>query len=287
MATILITGVSGFVGSHLAARAAAEHEVIALSRQPVVIPDVESIAGDFASEADLDRLGDRAVDVVVHLAGVTGAAGEEDAMTVNVAGTRRLMRWAIDRGVRRFVLARSIAAAGCLAPDFLPRELPIPDDHPCDSSNVYGVSKAMIEQLADYFSRVTRDLEVVLFRIGVVIPQDAAPVTEADVDGMRWPFCDLGIIAIDDVVEAFSRAIGTPLGAGVRRMNLVAPQPRTPLPTAETIRRIMGPLADRLDLSFYDRPGAERAGVYAVDRLRETYGLTARTDVRTLTRSTS
>ncbi|GAB3918477.1 hypothetical protein GCM10011575_34360 [Microlunatus endophyticus] len=271
MAAVLITGTSGFVGSRLAAALAPAHQVTGLSRQPVAIDGVTSVLGDFADPRSLGDLDDHPVDVLVHLAGVTGAASEEDAMTVNVVGTRRLLRWAVDRGIRRIILASSIAAVGCLSTTFVPRQLPIPDDHPCDSSNVYGVSKAMIEQLADYFYRVTPGLEILSFRIGAVLPVDAVPVDQVDVRSFGQPFCQLGAVEVDEVVRSFAAAIDNPLGPGVRRMNLVAEQARSPITTADAIRLLLGDRAAGLDLSYYETAGHERAGVYAVDRIRRAY----------------
>jgi UDP-glucose 4-epimerase len=273
VAAVLITGTSGFVGSRLAAALAPTHRVIGLSRQQVAIDGVTSVRGDFADPRSLSDLDDHQVDILIHLAGVTGAASEEDAMSVNVAGTRRLLRWAVDRGIRRIILASSIAAVGCLSGTFVPRQLPIPDDHPCDSSNVYGVSKAMIEQLADYFHRVTPDLEIVAFRIGAVLPVDAVPVGQVDLRSFRQPFCQLGAIEVDEVVRTFAAAIDKPLGPGVRRMNLVADQARSPLPTADAIRLLLGDRAAGLDLSYYETAGNEWKGIYAVDHVREAYCL--------------
>jgi UDP-glucose 4-epimerase len=284
MSVILVTGASGFVGSHLVSGLSVGNTVVSLSRSPVA-GEVIAITGDFTAPESLARLDDYPIDAVVHLAGVTGAAGEEAAIAVNVAGTRRLLRYLIDRGTRRFVLASSIAAAGCLDADFLPRSLPIPDDHPCDSTNIYGVSKAMVEDLAAYFHRVDPSLDLTLFRLGVVAPADALPVTMTMVERMSQPFCDLGVIAVQDVAEALSLAATTDLGPGCRTLNLVAPMPRTPLGTVETLRLLLGDRIDQLDLSYYRRPGNETAGVYATADLRRTFGYTPPTDVRTMTKT--
>ncbi|HZX02866.1 NAD(P)-dependent oxidoreductase [Kribbella sp.] len=284
MSVILVTGASGFVGSRLVKELAVGNTVVALSRSPVA-GEVIAVTGDFTAPESLARLDDYPIDAVVHLAGVTGAAAEEEAITVNVAGTRRLLRYLIDRGTRRFVLASSIAAAGCLDPDFRPRSLPIPDDHPCDSTNIYGVSKAMVEDLAAYFHRLDASLDITLFRLGVVAPEDTPPVTRDAVERMSQPFCDLGVIAVQDAAEALALAATTDLGPGCRTLNLVAPMPRTPLGTAETLRLLLGDRAEQLDLSYYRRPGNEHAGVYAIAELARTFGYTPPTDVRSMKRT--
>jgi UDP-glucose 4-epimerase len=280
VSTVLVTGASGFIGRRLVERLKESHTVVALSRTAVTIDAVETIVGDFANPHDLAQLDALAIDTVVHLGGVTGDANEEDAITVNVAGSRRLFRHLIEVGVRHFVVASSIAAVGCLTPDFLPRELPIPDEHPCDSANIYGVSKYFIEELARYFVRVEPELEFELLRLGAVIADDAPPIDLEGLDSMTIPFCQLGAIAAAVAVEGFAVAAENPLGAGLRIMNLVAPMARTPLPTADSIRRVLGSRADGLNLSAFDQPGHEFDGIYSVQRIRELYGFTAQADLR-------
>ena len=125
MSTILVTGSGGYLGSRLVQVLAADHDLISMSRSPAGNPP-RVVQGDFTDAAALTALDGERIDVVVHLAAVTGGCSEEDAMNVNVSGTRRLVRWAVDHGVRRFVLASSIAAVGCLSPRSCRGSCPFP-----------------------------------------------------------------------------------------------------------------------------------------------------------------
>jgi nucleoside-diphosphate-sugar epimerase len=99
MSTILITGTSGFIGGALAASLADKHKVIGLSRQPTSIEGINAITGDFADPEELQKLDMHGeIDVLIHLAAVTGRGPEEACMEVNVAGSYRLLRRLIDRG---------------------------------------------------------------------------------------------------------------------------------------------------------------------------------------------
>ena len=104
MSTVLITGASGFIGQALAKSMSVKHEVLCMSRKRPGA-NLTWIRGNFGSFEDLRRLDQKPVDVVIHLAAVTGGCAERDGMLVNVEGTRCLMRYLIDHGCTKFVMA--------------------------------------------------------------------------------------------------------------------------------------------------------------------------------------
>lgn len=283
MSTVVITGASGFIGSRLAERLGGRHDVVAVTRSDPPVRTARHVRGSFASAAALVELDGVPVDVVVHLAAEVGGCTEEAGLETNVCGTRRMLRHLIDGGCTRFVLASSVAAVGSLTHDFVPREVPIPDDHPCDAIDPYGLSKALMEDVALYFHRRHPELDLTILRIGAVLPSDAAPVDEEAVVEMPFPFIDLAAISVDDLVIALERAVERPPEAGIRRLNVVSPWARTPLPVPDTLRLQLGPLVDDLDLSYYERPGNEHAPLYRIDRLADTLGFVAGIDTRTMT----
>jgi UDP-glucose 4-epimerase len=195
---------------------------------------------------------------------------------------RRLLRWAINRGVRRFVLASSIAAVGCLSPDFVPRELPIPDDYPCEAVDAYGLSKAIVEELAAYFHRQRPSVDITLVRIGVVQRTEEPPVTDAMVKTTPVPFAVLGSIAVTDAIAALTAIIDHPAGPGFRRVNLVAERIRSSMPTVATIGLLYGSRAAHLDLSRYAQPGHEYGSLYTTSRITELFGFRPVIDPATL-----
>jgi len=167
----------------------------------------------------------------------------------------------IDRGVRRFVVASSIAAAGCLTEGFLPQALPIPADHPCLSANPYGFSKYVVEELARYLARTDGSLELDLYRLGVVVDE---PSHQVELSSVHLPFCQLGTVPVGTVVERLTRTVLAPRGPGARVENLVSPEIPSPYPTVETLTAVLGSRVSELDLGAYRRPGNERAGLWAV-----------------------
>lgn len=278
--SVLVTGASGFLGRRLVARLAGDHHVLALSRADWV-PDLAAggmarpptmITGSYADPADLAQLDDHPIDVVVHLAAVTGGCTLTSGLAVNVSGTQALLDYGIARGITRFVLASSIAAIGCLSPEFLPQRLPIDDDHECVPVDPYGFSKAMVEQLAFFVARVHPEIDLTVLRIGSVQPENTSPPDAQTLEQMTLPFTALGTIEAVDAVAALAATVEHPAGPGVRRVNLVGRTARSPIPTGDTLRTVLGERADRLDLTHFDQPGHEHDSVYAVDRLAQLFG---------------
>src|ERR1700737_4314155 len=101
---ILITGASGFIGKKLVNRLANKHNVICLSRHSFE-EDATFIRGFFDRFEGLHSLDPYDIQAVIHLAAVTGGCSEEDGLTVNVLGTRRLYRYLLNRGCKKFVTA--------------------------------------------------------------------------------------------------------------------------------------------------------------------------------------
>ena len=285
MKTYLVTGASGFIGSRLIKELSdSGAEVIAFTRKDIDVPNIKQIFGDFSSLEDLKQLVDYKIDTVIHLAGVTGDALEDDAMMVKVAGTSRFLRFMIDSGVKKFVTASSIAAVGCLTADFMPRSLPIKDDHPCDSANVYGLSKFFVEEISRYFSRLHQDVEFTLFRIGVVLAETAVVADEDRISKMWRPFCTLGCISVTDVVDAFQKAVQRRVESGVHIMNLVADKSYSTIPTIEALKLALGERADDLDLSFYKKPGNEHAGLYDLSTINNFIEFEVSIDLQTMSK---
>jgi uncharacterized protein YbjT (DUF2867 family) len=116
MSTILVTGASGFVGSHtVPALVSAGHRVVALVRSadagdaflerlgPVTRASVDVRTGDVTAPATLAPAM-AGVDVVVHLAAIPrDRNGGVDLRRVNTDGTRAVLAAMTEAGVRRIV----------------------------------------------------------------------------------------------------------------------------------------------------------------------------------------
>ncbi|MFA9480487.1 NAD-dependent epimerase/dehydratase family protein, partial [Phycisphaerales bacterium AB-hyl4] len=200
----LITGASGLIGRALSTSLNANGGTtpLAMSRRGADL-DVASVQGDFARFEDLRQLDRYEIEAVVHLGAVTGGCSEHDAMAVNVEGTRCLMRYLIDRGCRRFVLASSIAAVGLQSPDFRPRSFPIADEHPCDDRHGYGFSKYLMEEVTRYFHRQNPQIDATNLRLAAIYPDGKPPETEPDCTPGPWALAGLTQMSLRDAVDVF------------------------------------------------------------------------------------
>ncbi len=117
----LVTGATGFVGSHLAeALHRRGDEITALVRSPkkagALAPlGVRVVAGDLDDPSALARAAE-GQEVVFHVAGLVAAASETEFMRCNRDGTARLVAAASGAGASRFVLVSSMAAGGPARP---------------------------------------------------------------------------------------------------------------------------------------------------------------------------
>ena len=109
-ATVLVTGATGFIGSHLVKRLLeCGSRVRCVTRGNSTVTGAETVRGDYASGAGLKEAVD-GVETVFHLAGVTKALRPEDYFAGNAAATENLAR--VCAVVPRFVHVSSLAAVG-------------------------------------------------------------------------------------------------------------------------------------------------------------------------------
>ncbi len=165
----LVTGATGFVGSHLTERLLNEGwEVRALVRKTSNLRwikdlNVELAYGDLVRREGLDKAVD-GVDVVFHVAGVVRALDYNGYMQGNVTATENIYLAAGKAGVRKFIYLSSRAAVG---PS--PGNVRINEDYPAPPISAYGKSKRKAED----FLRSRNDVPFVILRpVAVYGPRD-------------------------------------------------------------------------------------------------------------------
>ncbi len=273
---VLVTGVSGFVGSAVARALLAEgHSVRALvrpqsPRRNLDGLDIEVAEGDMRDAASLDR----ALAGVRHLFHVAAdyriwAPDPEEIVRANLEGTRTAMEAARRAGVERVVYTSSVATLA-LRQDGVPVDETSPNA-PATTIGAYKRSKVMAERLVE--SMAAEGLPAVIVNPSTPIgPRDVKPtptgriVVEA-ASGKMPAFIDTGLnlVHVDDVARGHLMAwrsgrigeryilggqdvtLGTMLGVIARLVGRKPPTvqvPRLPLfplaYAAEAVARVTG-----------------------------------------------
>lgn len=218
---VLITGATGFVGSHLVEALAGRGAVIrALVRRTSRTAQLERLGVERVEGGldDLDALkrAVEGVDVVFHLAALIAARNEAEYEHTNLGGTKRLLdaiAAAADRP-RRLVYLSSLAAIG---PSREGR--PVGRDDTCAPLTAYGRTKLAGEQAClaadDLIETVVlrppvvygpRDRE--MFRFFRLAAKGIFPVPTG-------PERPLQLVHVTDLVEAAIRAATAPAARGI------------------------------------------------------------------------
>lgn len=197
--TVLVTGASGFVGTHL---------VAALTRRGFTVLGTSRTGGSGTEAIDLsigtppllELLRRSEVDVVLHLAaaGVTGDRDELASLVAsNVLGTTHLLEAVTEARVRRFVHVSTDLAD--------------------DSTDPYGCTKYLAEVLVSHAAAVHR-LDAINLRLPVIFGRNEPPtklvpmLLQSAARGvepeLRTPNRVRGFLHIDDAVDAIVHSIG-------------------------------------------------------------------------------
>jgi nucleoside-diphosphate-sugar epimerase len=215
---LLVTGGTGFIGSHLAEhgrRLGAEVVVLGLTDRPEEGANVELLRGrgvevvsGSITDPELCRQAVRGATHVFHLAVAMreGAKSDEYFESVNLDGTRRLLEASVSEGVRRFVYCSTIGISGHRAPG-ITRE-----DSPRAPANISERTKVSAERLVRELG-IQRSLPYAILRPADVYgPRDHRLLKLfKGVSTGRFPFFGKGegrrhMIYVDDVVSGFFRA---------------------------------------------------------------------------------
>lgn len=168
--TILVTGGAGYIGSHA---------VLGLQQRGyrVIILDnlvyghreiaesvlkAELIVGDTGDRPLLDQIfATYAIEAVMHFAAYAyvgeSVTHPDRYYRNNFIGTFTLLEAMVAAGVSRFVFSSTCATYG------EPKSIPIPEDHPQNPINPYGMTKLMVEHVLRDFDRAY-GLKSVMFR---------------------------------------------------------------------------------------------------------------------------
>ena len=173
---ILVTGGLGYIGSHTCVELLKNGERIVvmdnLSNSKIEMSDkIKQIAGKGFAFYKTDLLDKDAmrkifkenkIRAVIHFAGLK-AVGESVEKPIeyyknNVVGTLNLLEVMREFDVNKMVFSSSATVYG------LPKTVPITEDMPLSTTNPYGTTKLMIEQILTDIAHANKDFKVAILR---------------------------------------------------------------------------------------------------------------------------
>ena len=225
----MITGATGFIGGHTAARAIqAGHEVCALVRSPEKLEDlrvafnlpaIDHVAGDMTDPAAVKAALEGA-DAVIHCAAVVSldARGNAQGIENSIDGARLVLHQAHAKGLDPIIHVSSVAAL------FEPGAGALTTDHPPSSAGYsYGQAKADAEMVARKLQADSAPITIV-YPSAVIGPPAGSAFGEASEDMARFTASGIiptrrAAVAISDVRDMASLLVALlEPGHGPRRV---------------------------------------------------------------------
>lgn len=215
-ARVLVTGGSGFLGSHVVSALVAREDVSVVvsadvaARTPARDGVIEAICDVTDPRALEPLLREQDIDVVVHLAAIVNPGGDVAIeYRVDVDGSRNVLDACVAAGVRRLVVSSSGAAYGYHADN--PAWLRESDAIRGNDEFSYSRHKRLVEEMLASARTEHPELEQVVFRIGTILGPTVRNQITAMWDGKRIlriagadsPFV---FVWVDDVAGAMARA---------------------------------------------------------------------------------
>ena len=173
---ILVTGGLGYIGSHTCVELLNNgYEVIVVDNlynsSLDVIDKIEQITGkkikfyeaDVCDYEAINRIfNENSIDAVIHFAAYK-AVGESVKLPImyyqnNISSTLNLCKVMLEHGCKNFVFSSSATVYGS------PKELPIKEDFPLSTTNPYGTTKLMNEEILKDICVANNDFSVVILR---------------------------------------------------------------------------------------------------------------------------
>jgi len=237
---ILVTGGSGFIGTHIAKDLQEAFEIVVLD---TIKPgyDVEYRLADVTHEESFDAL-KGGFDALIHLAGIPHPLDEpaRRVFSVNTLGTFNVMSFAARTGIGKVVLASSESTLGFAfaRTENHPLYFPIDEHHPLAPQDPYGLSKVCSEEILKGYSRAHGISTISLRFPWVWAPKsDRVGLYKSLVhEYQKWQKNLWAWVNVHDVSQAFTKAIEYDK-SGFERFFITANDNWTGVPSVKLIER--------------------------------------------------
>lgn len=246
---ILITGINGFIGLHLADKLLERgHLIVGIGRtKECKVPDIKTYYEGTVLDKKLLEKAIKDVEIVIHLAAITSHKEIVDkkskAIATNLLGTKNVLNIFSNSKARKFLYASTGKVYGKVL------YLPITENHPTNPLNILGKSKLEVEKLIGSYESDKK--EFLIFRIFNVYGQGQNQnflistilkqlsngkdeIVLGDMEAKR------DYIYIDDLVSAFVLAIESEGQPGLSIYNICTGKGSSALQIVDMISKIKG-----------------------------------------------
>lgn len=228
---ILITGGTGYIGSHTVVELVKKGEEVVVvdnfvNSKPDVLEKLKTIIGKEIKFYELDLLDEEKLDTVfkenniesvIHFAGLK-AVGESVAKPItyyhnNITGTLVLLKIMKKYNCKKIVFSSSATVYGS------PKTVPIKEDFPLSTTNPYGSTKLMIEQILRDVCVADKEFTAILLRYFNPIGAHESGLLGENPNGIPnnlMPYINQVAIGKLDHLNVFGNDYDTVDGTGVR-----------------------------------------------------------------------
>ena len=218
---VLVIGGAGYIGSHVVRALLKEnfavtvYDNLSTGQRCNLFKEADFIEGDILDEEKLKKTMSAGFDAVVHLA-AKKAVGEsmenpQKYSLNNINGSINIFNAMVNNGIKNVVFSSTAAVYG------IPQYLPLDEKHSLNPLNFYGFTKAEIERIMDWYSRL-KDFHFIALRyfnaVGYAAdgsirgkeknPQNLLPLVMEVATGKR------------DIIHVFGNDYDTPDGTCIR-----------------------------------------------------------------------
>ena len=231
MATILVTGGSGYIGSHTVLELLNKnYEVVVVDNfsnssfeslrrvQKITGKEVIFYEADIRDEAKMDEiLSAHKIDAVIHFAAFK-AVGESCRMPLkyyenNISGTVSLLKVLEKHGVKKIIFSSSATVYGD------PERLPLDENCRLSTTNPYGSTKLMMENIMQDLWKADNEWNIILLRYFNPVGAHESGLIGEDPKGIPnnlMPFVAQVASGKLSCINVFGNDYDTPDGTGVR-----------------------------------------------------------------------
>ena len=229
--SILVTGGAGYIGSHTCVELLEKGEEIVIvdnfsNSKPEVLDKIKDITGkkfkfyevDLLDKTKLEKVfQDNHIEEVIHFAGLK-AVGESVKKPIeyyhnNITGTLVLLELMKKYNCKKIVFSSSATVYGN------PKTVPIKEDFPLSTTNPYGSTKLMIEQILKDVAVADNEFSCILLRYFNPIGAHESGLIGENPNGIPnnlMPYIARVATGQYEKLNVFGNDYDTPDGTGVR-----------------------------------------------------------------------